>query len=54
MPLVPFIGFFGCGLSVGEDTGAPCSLIAQGPHELSVHPCCILYVAEATVHIVPT
>ncbi|CAI9539054.1 unnamed protein product, partial [Staurois parvus] len=23
MPLVPFIGFFGCGLSVGVDTGAP-------------------------------
>ncbi|CAI9534790.1 unnamed protein product [Staurois parvus] len=20
---VPFIGFFGCGFSVGEDTGAP-------------------------------
>ncbi|CAI9593927.1 unnamed protein product [Staurois parvus] len=23
MPLVPFIGFFGCALSVGKDTGAP-------------------------------
>ncbi|CAI9536101.1 unnamed protein product [Staurois parvus] len=23
MPLIPFIGFFGCDLSVGEDTGAP-------------------------------
>ncbi|CAI9534761.1 unnamed protein product [Staurois parvus] len=22
-PLVPFIGFFGCGMSVGENTGAP-------------------------------
>ncbi|CAI9573116.1 unnamed protein product [Staurois parvus] len=31
MPLVPFIGFFGCGLSVGEDTGAPFFPIAQGP-----------------------
>ncbi|CAI9614730.1 unnamed protein product, partial [Staurois parvus] len=23
MPLVPFMGLFGCVLSVGEDTGAP-------------------------------
>ncbi|CAI9602459.1 unnamed protein product [Staurois parvus] len=23
IPLVPFIGFFGCDLSVGKDTGAP-------------------------------
>ncbi|CAI9604840.1 unnamed protein product [Staurois parvus] len=38
-PWYLFIGFFGCGLSVGEDTGAPCSPVARGPHELSVHPC---------------
>ncbi|CAI9562031.1 unnamed protein product [Staurois parvus] len=34
MSLIPFIGFFG----VGEDTGAPRSPIARGPHELSVRP----------------
>ncbi|CAI9585061.1 unnamed protein product [Staurois parvus] len=38
MPLVPFIGFFGCGLSMGKDKGAPRSPIARGPHELSVCP----------------
>ncbi|CAI9578667.1 unnamed protein product [Staurois parvus] len=23
MPMVPFLGFFGCALSVGKDTGGP-------------------------------
>ncbi|CAI9537116.1 unnamed protein product [Staurois parvus] len=31
MPLVPFIGFFGCGLSVGEDTGPHDPLLPGGP-----------------------
>ncbi|CAI9540393.1 unnamed protein product, partial [Staurois parvus] len=37
-PWYLFIGFYGCALSVGKDTGAPRSPIARGPHELSVCP----------------
>ncbi|CAI9559845.1 unnamed protein product [Staurois parvus] len=31
MSMVPFIGFFGCDLSVGEDTGAHDPLLPGGP-----------------------
>ncbi|CAI9620918.1 unnamed protein product [Staurois parvus] len=34
--------FFGCGFSVGKDTGAPWSPIAWEPHELSVCPWTVL------------
>ncbi|CAI9576087.1 unnamed protein product [Staurois parvus] len=40
MPLVPFIDFFGCGLSVGEDTGAHDPLLPGGPMSCQSTPAC--------------
>ncbi|CAI9603941.1 unnamed protein product [Staurois parvus] len=38
MPLVPFIGFFGCVFVCGQGHRGPMIPYCPGPHELSVSP----------------
>ncbi|CAI9581767.1 unnamed protein product [Staurois parvus] len=49
MPLVPFIGFFGCVLSVGKDTGAHDPQLAGGPMNCQSAP--DLYTNCMVAHI---